>query len=55
MRNMAGELVVSGGRVLAVTALADTVRQARERAYAAVGAISWDGAHWRKDIGARAL
>ena len=30
-------------------------RQARERAYAAVGAISWDGAHWRKDIGARAL
>ncbi|WP_025861347.1 phosphoribosylamine--glycine ligase [Acetobacter papayae] len=55
MRNMAGELVVSGGRVLAVTALADTVQQARERAYAGVAAISWDGAHWRKDIGARAL
>lgn len=55
MQNMAGELVVSGGRVLVVCALADTVQEAQKRAYAGVAAISWPGAHWRTDIGARAL
>ncbi|MCP1228536.1 phosphoribosylamine--glycine ligase [Acetobacter fabarum] len=54
-QNMAGELVVSGGRVLAVCALADTVQEAQKRAYAGVKAITWDGAVWRTDIGNRAL
>ncbi|MFT9257311.1 MAG: phosphoribosylamine--glycine ligase [Acetobacter sp.] len=54
-QNMAGELVVAGGRVLAVCALGQTVAQAQARAYAGVKAISWPGAVWRTDIGARAL
>ncbi|WP_395495493.1 phosphoribosylamine--glycine ligase [Acetobacter sp. KSO5] len=53
--NASRELVVAGGRVLSVCALGDTVQEARDRAYAGVKAISWDGAAWRTDIGARAL
>lgn len=53
--NAARDLVVSGGRVLSVCAVGKTVKEARERAYAGVKAISWDGAQWRTDIGARAL
>ena len=53
---LAGEQVeVSGGRVLCVTALADTVAQARERAYRAVASISFNGMQYRQDIGYRAL
>jgi phosphoribosylamine---glycine ligase len=40
----------AGGRVLSVTALAPTVADARERAYEAVGRISWRGMHFRTDI-----
>jgi phosphoribosylamine--glycine ligase len=47
--------VTSGGRVLGVTALGGTVRAAIERAYQGVAAISWDGVHYRKDIGSKAL
>ena len=51
-----GEQVqVSGGRVLCVTALATSVAQARERAYAAVASIGFDGMQHRRDIGYRAL
>ena len=50
-----GEVVVSGGRVLCVTALADTVAQARSRAYAALDGIHFDGMQYRRDIGYRAL
>ena len=50
-----GEVVVSGGRVLCVTALADTVAQARIRAYAALDGIHFDGMQYRRDIGYRAL
>ncbi len=50
-----GEVVVSGGRVLCVTALADTVAQARVRAYAALAGIHFDGMQCRRDIGHRAL
>jgi phosphoribosylamine--glycine ligase len=50
-----GNLVTNGGRVLGVTALAPTVREAIDRAYAACGKIAFDGAHLRRDIGARAL
>ena len=47
--------VVSGGRVLAVAALGDSVRMAQKRAYEAVAAIRFDGMQYRRDIGWRAL
>lgn len=50
-----GKLVTSGGRVLGVTALGDTLENALEKSYAAVDKIKFDGAHFRKDIGKRAL
>jgi phosphoribosylamine--glycine ligase len=46
-------LVTSGGRVLAVTASGADVSAARARAYQAVERIRFDGAHYRRDIGAR--
>ncbi len=45
-----GRVVTAGGRVLAVTALGETVEQARARAYEAVGRIDFQGAHYRRDI-----
>ncbi|MDE2680207.1 MAG: phosphoribosylamine--glycine ligase [Verrucomicrobiota bacterium] len=48
-------LVTSGGRVLGVTALGDTLAAARDRAYAAVDKIKFEGAHVRGDIAAKAL
>jgi phosphoribosylamine--glycine ligase len=52
----AGEqLVTSGGRVLGVTAWANDLANAREAAYAGVEAIHFEGAHFRRDIGTRAL
>lgn len=50
-----GAIHVSGGRVLCVTALADTMVQARQRAYEVVDAIHFDGMQCRRDIGYRAL
>jgi len=50
-----GRLLTAGGRVLGVTALGADVRAAREAAYAAVGKIEFAGAHYRRDIAARAL
>jgi phosphoribosylamine--glycine ligase len=47
--------LTSGGRVLGVTARAKTIAAALAEVYGAVGEISWDGMHYRKDIGARAL
>ena len=47
--------VTSGGRVLCVTALGDSVKMARARAYAAVDGIRFDGMQYRRDIGHRAL
>lgn len=47
--------VTAGGRVLCVTALGETVRQAQRSAYAAVEGIHFDGMQYRKDIGNRAL
>ena len=46
---------VSGGRVLGVTALGDSLRQAQRAAYAAIAAIHFDGMQYRRDIGHRAL
>lgn len=50
-----GKLVTAGGRVLGVTARGTTLREARERAYAAVDAIHFRGSQVRRDIGYRAL
>jgi phosphoribosylamine--glycine ligase len=47
--------VTNGGRVLGVTARGLDIRTAVENAYRAVGEIFWDGMHYRKDIGRRAL
>ena len=47
--------VTSGGRVLGVTALGHGVPQAIRRVYEAVEKISWEGAHYRRDIGEKAL
>ncbi len=50
-----GQLRTSGGRVLCVTALGDSVRQAQQRAMEAVRGIHFEGAQWRSDIGHRAI
>lgn len=50
-----GKLVTSGGRVLGVTAMGDTLEKALEKSYDAVNKITFDGAHYRKDIGKKAL
>jgi phosphoribosylamine--glycine ligase len=49
------KLVTSGGRVLGVTALGDTLENALKKSYDAVGKIHFEGAHYRRDIGKRAL
>ncbi|WP_313296391.1 phosphoribosylamine--glycine ligase [Diaphorobacter sp.] len=50
-----GVLRTSGGRVLCVTALADNVKQAQQRAYDVARGIYFDGAQYRRDIGHRAV
>ncbi|WP_198082723.1 phosphoribosylamine--glycine ligase [Variovorax sp. E3] len=50
-----GELRTSGGRVLCVTVLADSVKQAQQRAYEVAARVNFDGAQYRKDIGFRAV
>lgn len=50
-----GRLVTSGGRVLGVTALGNTLEEALEKSYAAVDKIKFENAHYRKDIGQKAL
>jgi phosphoribosylamine---glycine ligase len=50
-----GKLTVTGGRVLCVTALGDTVRAAQKLAYEAVDQVAFEGAQYRRDIGHRAL
>ena len=50
-----GRMITSGGRVLGVTALGENLPQTIDKAYAAVSRISFEGAHFRKDIGHKAL
>jgi phosphoribosylamine--glycine ligase len=50
-----GALLTNGGRVLCVTALGDSLRIARSRAYEAIERIRYDGMQYRRDIGHRAL
>lgn len=53
--NPSGHFITSGGRVLAVTALAENLRAAHDKAYGAVNQIRFEGGFYRRDIGRRAL
>jgi len=50
-----GNFLTNGGRVLAVTGVGDDFLSAHERAYCAVGKIQFEGMHYRKDIGMKAM
>jgi phosphoribosylamine--glycine ligase len=50
-----GQIVTNGGRVLGVTAIGADIKTAQKAAYAAVEKIHFDGAHFRRDIGAKAV
>jgi len=50
-----GKVLTSGGRVLCVTALGDSVRMAQKRAYEVIEGIRFDGMQYRRDIGFRAI
>ena len=50
-----GKFLTAGGRVLGVTASAPHLKDALDAAYAAASGIRFDGVHYRKDIGKRAL
>jgi phosphoribosylamine--glycine ligase len=50
-----GQTVTSGGRVLCVTVLADSVKQAQQKAYEVAKGIHFDGQQYRRDIGYRAI
>ena len=50
-----GQMITNGGRVLGVTGLGEDIPRAIERTYQAVKKISWDGVHYRTDIGQKAL
>jgi len=50
-----GQLITSGGRVLGVSAVGGTLRQALDRAYTAINKIQFQGKYFRRDIGAKAL
>jgi phosphoribosylamine---glycine ligase len=54
-RRLKGKVVTSGGRVLGVTALGADTKTAIANAYRAVKQISWEGVHYRKDIGGKAI
>ena len=50
-----GQIMTNGGRVLGVAGLGEDIPRAIERTYQAVKKISWDGVHYRTDIGQKAL
>jgi phosphoribosylamine--glycine ligase len=54
-RSEGGAVVTSGGRVLCVCALGETIAAAQQQAYACVGRIDWPGVYYRTDIGYRAV
>ncbi|MDO9572404.1 MAG: phosphoribosylamine--glycine ligase [Candidatus Omnitrophota bacterium] len=49
------KILSSGGRVLGVTGIGETIKEAINKTYQAVGKISFEGMHYRKDIGRRAI
>ena len=54
-KNQDGDIVTNGGRVLGVTALGQTITDAKAKAYEAVGRIKFDGAYYRRDIADKAI
>ena len=54
-KRLGDRVVTDGGRVLSVTGLGSTLEEALIRAYTGLGHIHFDGMHYRRDIGARAL
>jgi phosphoribosylamine---glycine ligase len=54
-KQLSGEIVTAGGRVLAVTALGSTIAEARSRAYEAVARIHFENCHYRRDIALTAV
>ncbi|MCP4263306.1 MAG: phosphoribosylamine--glycine ligase [Planctomycetes bacterium] len=54
-KDVNGDIVTNGGRVLGVTALGDTTKEAKQRAYTAVEKIKFDGAYCRSDIADKAI
>ena len=54
-KDVNGDIITNGGRVLGVTALGDTIKQAKQRAYRAVEKIKFDGAYCRRDIADKAI
>ena len=54
-KDVDGDIVTNGGRVLGVTALGDTIRDAKANAYIAVDKIKFDGAYCRRDIADKAI
>lgn len=50
-----GKYITSGGRVLCVTALGETIKEAQEKAYQIVAPIQWENIYYRTDIGHRAI
>ena len=54
-KQLNGEIVTAGGRVLAVTALGSTITEARSRAYEAVARIHFENCHYRRDIALTAV
>ncbi len=54
-KNEDDKIITNGGRVLGVTAVGDDIPKAIEKAYHAVAKISWEGVHYRTDIGKKAL
>ena len=54
-RDADGRIVTSGGRVLGLTVLDASLRAAIDRAYALMKVVQFEGMHYRRDIGRRAL
>jgi len=54
-KNENGKVLTSGGRVLGVTALGGTIEEAIKNAYKRIETVTFEGAHYRKDIGKKAL
>lgn len=54
-RSPSPQIVTDGGRVLGITGIGDTLAQALDQAYSAIGRIQFEGAYYRRDIGRRGL
>jgi phosphoribosylamine--glycine ligase len=50
-RRQGSEVVTDGGRVLAVTAMAATLAESRQKVYRELSGIRWEGVYYRQDIG----